>query len=73
MENLMNQAPGHLTKEEVEEIYNKNDKDFLRTLDELWEIEPVIKKLDENTIKWNNIRDTCDSFDMEMKNKMSGK
>ena len=70
MDNLLNQAPGHLTKEEVEEIYNKNDKDFLKTLDELWGIEPKVKNLDENTIKWNNIRDTCDSFDIEMKNKI---
>ncbi len=73
MDNLMNQAPGHLSREEVEEIYNKNNNDFLRTLDELWNIEPEIKKLDEKTIKWNNIRDTCDSFDMEMKNKISRK
>ena len=73
MDNLMNQAPEHLSREEVEYIYNKNDKDFLRTLNELWNIEPEVKILSESTIKWNNIRDTCDSFDSEMKNKMSGK
>jgi hypothetical protein len=70
MDNLVNQAPGHLTREEIEEIYNKNNKDVLKTLEELWEIKPKVENLDEKTIKWNNIRETCDSFDIEMKNKM---
>ena len=51
----------------IEEIYNK---DLLKTLEELWEIKPKVENLDEKTIKWNNIRETCDSFDIEMKNKM---
>ena len=54
----------------IEEIYNKNNKDVLKTLEELWEIKPKVENLDEKTIKWNNIRETCDSFDIEMKNKM---
>lgn len=66
----MNQVPGHLTREEVEIIFNKNNKDFLKTLEELWDIKPDIKNLDEKTIKWNNIRDTCDTFDIEMQNKI---
>jgi hypothetical protein len=73
MENLMNQVPDNLSWEEVEIVYNKNNQDFLKTLEELWDIEPNVKNLDEKTIKWNNIRDTCDSFDMEMNNKISRK
>jgi hypothetical protein len=73
MENLMNQVPDNLSWEEVEIVYNKNNQDFLKTLEELWDIEPNVKNLNEKTIKWNNIRDTCDSFDMEMKNKISRK
>jgi hypothetical protein len=70
MDNLMNQVPDNLSWEEVEIVYNKNNQDFLKTLEELWDIEPNVKNLDEKTIKWNNIRDTCDSFDMEMNNKI---
>jgi hypothetical protein len=73
MDNLMNQVPDNLSWEEVEIVYNKNNQDFLKTLEELWDIEPNVKNLDEKTIKWNNIRDTCDSFDMEMNNKISRK
>jgi hypothetical protein len=69
----MNQVPDNLSWEEVEIVYNKNNQDFLKTLEELWDIEPNVKNLNEKTIKWNNIRDTCDSFDMEMKNKISRK
>jgi hypothetical protein len=73
MDNLMKQVPDNLSWEEVEIAYNKNNQDFLKTLEELWDIEPNVKKLDEKTIKWNTIRDTCDSFDLEMKNKISRK
>jgi len=73
MDNLMNQVPDNLSWEEVEIAYNKNNQDFLKTLEELWDIEPNVKNLDEKTIKWNTIRDTCDSFDLEMKNKISRK
>lgn len=69
----MNQVPDNLSWEEVEIVYNKNNQDFLKTLEELWDIEPNVKNLDEKTIKWNTIRDTCDSFDLEMKNKISRK
>ena len=70
MDNLMNQAPSNLSREEVEEIYKKNNNDILKTLDELWNIEVKIANLSEDTIKWNNIRETCDSFDIEMQKKM---
>ena len=32
--------------------------DVLKTLEELWEIKPIVENLDEKTIKWNNIRET---------------
>ena len=66
----MNQAPSNLSREEVEEIYKKNNNDILKTLDELWNIEVKIANLSEDTIKWNNIRETCDLFDIEMQKKM---
>ena len=38
--------------------------------EELWNIDVKTPNLSEDTIKWNNIRETCDSFDIEMQNKM---
>jgi hypothetical protein len=73
MDNLMKQVPENLSREDVEKVYNKNNKDFIKTLEELWDIKPEIKNIDENTTKWNNIRETCDSFDIEMQNKLFGK
>jgi hypothetical protein len=70
MDNLMKQVPENLSREEVEKVYNKNNKDFIKTLEELWDIKENIKNLDEKTIKWNNIRETCDSFDIEMQKKL---
>jgi superoxide dismutase len=66
MDNLMNQVPDNLSREEVEIVYNKHNKDIIKTLEELWDIKTETKNLSENTIKWNNIRETCDSFDIEM-------
>lgn len=66
----MKQVPENLSREEVEKVYNKNNKDFIKTLEELWDIKENIKNLDEKTIKWNNIRETCDSFDIEMQKKL---
>jgi len=66
----MKQVPENLSREEVEKVYNKNNKDFIKTLEELWDIKEDIKNLDEKTIKWNNIRETCDSFDIEMQKKL---
>ncbi len=66
----MNQAPSNLSREEVEEIYKKNNNDILKTLEELWNIDVKTPNLSEDMIKWNNIRETCDSFDIEMQNKM---
>jgi hypothetical protein len=70
MDNLMKQVPENLSRDEVEKVYNKNNKDFIKTLEELWDIKEDIKNLDEKTIKWNNIRETCDSFDIEMQKKL---
>lgn len=70
MDNLMKQAPSNLSREEVEEIYKKNNNDIIKTLDELWNIEVKIANLSEDKIKWNNIRETCDLFDIEMQKKM---
>ena len=66
MDVLMKQAPVGLSIEEIEKVYNKNDKDVVKTLSELWELEEQVEIIDEDTEKWNKIRDTCDSYDLEM-------
>ena len=64
METLIQQAPSHLTIEEIEIVYNKNDSNVINTLAELWNIS-------DNTVippktKWDDIRETCDAYDSEM-------
>jgi hypothetical protein len=71
MDVIINQAPDNYTKEEIEIIYNKNNKDSVKTLAELWDIKEEIINIDEKTEKWNNIRETCDAFDTEMQKIMS--
>lgn len=73
MDNIIKQAPDNLTIEEIENIYNKNNNDVVKTLAELWDIKEEIKNVDEKTAKWNEIRDTCDAYDNEMKKIMSKK
>ena len=63
MEQVYNQCPPHITYEFAEEIFNKNDKDVLKTLSELWDIKEPEKA---KPTKWDEIRETCDAFDTEM-------
>jgi len=74
MDILVKQAPDNLTIEEIEIIYNKNNQDHTKTLMELWDIqEKTAPIISENTQKWNKIRDTCDSYDIEMQKIISKK
>ena len=68
MDSLIQQAPSHLTIEEIEIVYNKNDSNVINTLAELWNIS-------DNTVippktKWDDIRETCDAYDFEMEKVM---
>jgi hypothetical protein len=68
MDEVFKQAPDGITYEEVEAIFIRNDKNVLDTLIELWKIpQKNVKNISEEESKWNNIRDTCDDFDNEMK------
>lgn len=69
MDEVFKQAPENMTYEEVELIYNANDKNTLKTLFDLWKIQETnIKNISEIQCKWANIRDICDEYDNEMKN-----
>jgi hypothetical protein len=72
MDILIKQAPANLTIEEIETVYNKNNKDQMKTLIELWDIQEKAEVIiSEETKKWNEIRNTCDSYDIEMQKIMS--
>jgi hypothetical protein len=68
MDILIQQAPANLTIEEIEIIYNKNDKNIVDTLSELWDI--TDDKIIPPKTKWDNIRETCDAYDLEMEKVM---
>ncbi len=70
MDILIKQAPPNISNEQIEEVYIKNNKDFLKTLNELWGISEIIPK---DKTKWDNMRDICDSFDVEMDKMMKSK
>jgi hypothetical protein len=85
MEEVINQAPEHISREDIEIIFKKNNENVLDTLIDLWSLD-VSKKanvcdLDENkeTVidiknevnKWANIRNICDSYDLEMQTQLN--
>jgi hypothetical protein len=80
MEEVISQAPKHISKEYIETIFKKNNENVIDTLIELWDIEAPKdttnsnpKEIDLTTPenKWTNIRDVCDSYDLEMQAHMN--
>ena len=98
MDEVINQAPENISKEEIEIIFKKNNEDVINTLVDLWNLDVPKSKVvnvsegsegsegseasDEasseanidlnNPInKWANIRDICDSYDLEMQTHMN--
>lgn len=72
MDEVFKQAPDGMNYEDIEIIFNNNDKDVLKTLIELWKIqEKTIKNISESQCKWEGIRDICDSHDNEMQKKIN--
>lgn len=70
MEELLKQAPSNLDEDFIKEVYDKNNGDFAKSLMELWDIKEISKvQMKEQTKEqkeWNEIRETCDSFDSEL-------
>lgn len=67
MEDIVRQAPKNISYEQIKEIYERNEKDKLRTLMEIWDIKDEKKDgRDDIQNRWGEIRDTCDAYDMEM-------
>ncbi len=69
MEDIIRQTPKNISYEKVKEIYERNDRDKLKTLMEIWDIKDENegkKDKDDIQMKWDDIRETCDAFDNEM-------
>ena len=68
MDVLIQQAPSNLTIDEIEMVYNKNNNDMIKTLEELWGI--TDNRVEQPKTKWDDIRETCDAYDFEMQKVM---
>jgi dsDNA-binding SOS-regulon protein len=66
MDELLKQAPDNISKEEIESIYLRNNKNVLDTLTELWKIPVKNVQKTENEKKWQEIREIYDDIDTEM-------
>ena len=72
MEQIIQQAPKHISIQSIQDIYIKNSSNVIDTLVELWDIKEEKKQVSEEQQKWNEIRNTCDSFDTEMYKQIKG-
>jgi hypothetical protein len=73
MDDVMKQAPEHIKKDDAEIIFKKNNENVTDTLIELWNLEapkPETVAVEEKD-KWANIRDICDSYDLEMQTQLT--
>jgi hypothetical protein len=66
MDELLKQAPDNISKEEIESIYLRNNKNVLDALTELWKIPVKNVQKTENEKKWQEIREIYDDIDTEM-------
>ena len=72
MEHIINQAPENISEDKILEVYIKNSSNVIDTLVELWDIKEEKKIVTDEQQKWNEIRETCDSFDEEMYKQIKG-
>lgn len=61
---IISQAPINTSDEEIKDIYYKNNKDVIKTLEILWDIN-ITEKKKKRTV-FDNVRETCDAYDAEM-------
>ena len=69
MDEVIKQAPIGIDESIIKEAFIKNNQDVIQTLIDLWDIKEIENKKDVSEVQkhWNDIRDTCDAFDIEMK------
>jgi hypothetical protein len=84
MEDVIKHAPNNVLIENIEIIFKKNNENVIDTLIDLWNID-INKSLEndeelnnntldlkDNSKKWTNIRNICDSYDNEMQSYLQG-
>jgi len=68
MDEVIKQSPEGIEKTIIKEVFERNGENITKTLMELWDIkEKKEKEINKNQKHWNEIRETCDAFDLEMK------
>lgn len=77
IEKILLQSPMDTTYQNIEDLINTYNYDSVIILSELWNIDTTASsnvsyteaelKVIDNKIKWDKIRDICDSHDLEMK------
>jgi len=61
---IISQAPVNTSEEVIKETYYNNNKDVVKTLAILWNIDFIQKKKKRTIL--DNVRETCDDYDQEM-------
>ena len=64
MNEVIKQAPEGIDSKVIKEVFERNNEDPLKTLMELWDIPEETEK---EKSKWDEVRETCDAYDNEMK------
>lgn len=69
MNEVIKQAPVGIDELIIKEVFIRNNEDVIQTLIDLWDIKENENKKEVSEVQkhWNDIRDTCDAFDIEMK------
>lgn len=69
MNEVIKQAPIGIDESIIKKTFIKNNEDVIQTLIDLWDIKENENKKEVSEVQkhWNDIRDTCDAFDIEMK------
>lgn len=77
VEQVLQQSPEGVSKEQIIKLLETYDGDSLKVLSILWELgEDVVSTVvedDDKKKKWENIREICNSYEEEMQNFMKSK
>lgn len=78
IEQILQQAPEEVSKEQISKLLEIHDGDSLMVLSILWNLNDKSDTRDTSNVsdmtkKWENIRDICNSYEQEMQNFMKSK
>ena len=78
IEQILQQAPEEVSKEQISKLLETHDGDSLKVLSILWNLKEENEESNDSnandmTKKWENIREICNSYEEEMQNFMKSK